>query len=125
MPSYEEVTQRAGSLRAMTGVTEEAFQGLFPPFEHALVASMQDHPMDGQPRTSRRYRPYDTWPLPAMADKRLCILTSVQQHPMQEMQGQLCGMCQSHANKWIPLLHTVLNHTFAPQELLPVCPAAA
>jgi hypothetical protein len=37
MPSYEEVTQRAGSLRSMTGLTEAEFQGLFPAFERALV----------------------------------------------------------------------------------------
>ena len=27
MPSYEEVTQRAGSLRSMTGLTEAEFHG--------------------------------------------------------------------------------------------------
>ena len=27
MPSYEDVTQRAGSLRAMTGLTEQEFTG--------------------------------------------------------------------------------------------------
>jgi hypothetical protein len=32
MASYEEVTQRAGSLRAMTGLTAEEFMGLLPPF---------------------------------------------------------------------------------------------
>jgi hypothetical protein len=30
MPSYEEVITRAGSLRAMTGLTEEEFQALLP-----------------------------------------------------------------------------------------------
>jgi hypothetical protein len=56
MPSDEEVTQRAGSLGAMTGLTEEECMGLLPPFEHACVTSMQDHPIDGQPRPRRRYR---------------------------------------------------------------------
>lgn len=75
MPSYEEVTQRAGSLRARTGLTAEEFMGLLPPFEHAFVTYMQDHTIDGQPRTSRRYSSYDTCPLPAMVDKLLFILT--------------------------------------------------
>jgi hypothetical protein len=124
MPSYEEVTQRAGSLRAMTGLTEEEFMGLLPHFEHAFVAYMQDHTIDGQPRTSRRYSTYDTCPLPAMADKLLFILTYVKQNPIQEMQGQLFGISQSNANKWIHLLHPVLNQALAQQELLPARTAA-
>ena len=55
MPSYEEVTQRAGSLRAMTGLTEAEFMALLPHFEQAVVGSMQDRTIDGQPRASRRY----------------------------------------------------------------------
>jgi hypothetical protein len=47
MPSYEEVTQRGGSLRAMTGLTEQEFTALLPHFEHALAAYMQDRPIDG------------------------------------------------------------------------------
>jgi hypothetical protein len=45
MPSDEEVTTRWGSLQAMTGFTEEAFQALLPPFAQALVADMHgpDH----------------------------------------------------------------------------------
>jgi hypothetical protein len=124
MPSYEEVTQRAGSLRAMTGLTEQEFTALLPPFEHAWLAYMEDHTLDGHPRTSRRYSTYETSPLPTMADKLLFILTYVQQNPIQEMQGQLFGMSQSNANKWIHLLHTVLNHTLGQQELLPARTAA-
>ena len=53
------------------------------------------------------------------ADTRLFILTSVTQHPLQEVQGQLFGRSQSNANKWIHLLHPVLNQALADQELLP------
>ena len=119
MPSYEEVTQRAGSLRAMTGLTPQEFTALLPHFEHALLAYMENHTIDGQPRTSRRYSTYETSPLPTMADKLLFILTYVKQNPIQEVQGQLFGMSQSNANKWIHLLHTVLNQALAHQDLLP------
>ena len=57
MPSYEEITQRAGRLRSMTGLTEAEFTALLPHFEEALVTYMQDRTIDGQPRTSRRDRP--------------------------------------------------------------------
>ena len=119
MPSYEEVTQRAGSLRSMTGLTEAEFMALLPHFEQALGAYMQHRTIDGSPRTSRRYSTYDTCPLPTMADKLLFILTYLKQNPIQEVQGQLFGMSQSNANKWIHLLPAVLNHALADQQLLP------
>ena len=119
MPSYEEVTQRAGSLRSLTGLTEAEFHALLPHFEQAFVTDMHDHTIDGQPRTSRRYTPYDTCPLPTIADKRLFILTYVKQNPIQEVQGQLFGMSQSNANKWIHVLHPVLNQALDDQKLLP------
>jgi len=76
MPSYEEVSQRAGSLRAMTGLTEQECTALLPLFEDALGAYLRDRTIDGQPRTSRRYSPYDNCPLPTMAryghDSPLC-----------------------------------------------------
>jgi len=124
MPSYEEVTQRAGSLRALTGLTEAEFQALLPHFEQALVTYMHDRTIDGQPRTSRRYSTYDTCPLPTLADKLLFILTYLKQNPIQEVQGQLFGMSQSNANKWIHLLHPVLNRALADQDLLPARTAA-
>ena len=103
----------------MTGLTEAEFTALLPHFEQALVTSMQDRTIEGQPRTSRRYRPYKTCPLLTVADKRLFILTYVKQNPIQEVQGQLCGMSQSHTNKWLHLLHAVLNRALAVQALLP------
>jgi hypothetical protein len=42
MPSYEEVTQRVGSLRSMTGLTEVEFMILLLHFEHAVVTSMRN-----------------------------------------------------------------------------------
>jgi hypothetical protein len=109
MPCDEAVTQRAGSLQAMTGRTEHECTALLPPFEHALAAYLQDRTIEGQSRTSRRDSTYGNGPLPTRADTRLFILTYVQQHPIQEVPGQLLGMSQSHANPWIHLLHAVFN----------------
>ena len=66
MPSYEDVTQRAGSLRAMTGLTEQEFTALLPPFEHALVAYCGTAPLMGNPaRAAVTVRmtivPYPPW----------------------------------------------------------------
>ncbi len=119
MPSYEEVTQRAGSLRAMTGLTATEFQALLPHFEPAFETYLGTRTIDGEPRTRRRYRAYVNGPLPTMADKLLFILSYVKHTPIQELQGQLFGMAQSNANTWIHLLHAVLNQALADQDLLP------
>ena len=42
-----------------------------------------------------------------MADKQLFILTYLQQHPIQEVSGQLFGMSHVHANKGIHVRHPV------------------
>jgi hypothetical protein len=125
MPSYEDVPQRAGRLRALTGLTEAEFQALLPHFEQALVTYMRDRTSDGQPRTSRRSSTYGTGPVLTIADTLLFMLTYVKQHPIQEVQGQLFGMSQSHAHQWIHLLHPVLNHALADQERLPARTADA
>lgn len=85
--------------------------------EQAFVTYMPDRTMDGQPRTSRRYSTDETCPFPTIADKLLCILTYLQQHPIQAVQGQLFGMSQSNANNWIHRLHPVLNQTLADHKL--------
>src|SRR5262245_18147184 len=124
MPSYAEVTQRTGSVREMTGFTAQECTALLPARAHAWLAHMEDHTLDGQPRTSRRSRPAETSPLPTMADQLRFILTDVTQHPMQAMPAQLFGMSQATAHQWIHRLHTVLNQAFGQQELLPARPAA-
>jgi hypothetical protein len=124
MPSDEEVTQRASSLRSLTGLTEAEFQALLPHFEEAFVTDMPDRTRDGQPRTSRRYSPDNTCPLPTIADKLRFRLTYLKQNPIQEVQGQLFGMSQANANTWIHGLHPVFNQALADQERLPARTAA-
>src|SRR5215510_429113 len=54
-----------------------------------------------------------------MADKLLFMLTDLKQHVIQDVQGQLFGMSQSHTNQWIHLWHPVLNAALAAPQLLP------
>jgi hypothetical protein len=46
----------------MTGLTPQEFEALLPHVEQALAAYLQDRTIDGQPRTSRRDRPYNNCP---------------------------------------------------------------
>jgi len=91
MPSYEDVIQRAGSLRAMTGLTEPEFTALLPHFEHALAAYLQDRTIDGQPRTSRRYSTYDNCPLPTTADTLRFMLTYVNRTQFKQCKDSSLG----------------------------------
>jgi hypothetical protein len=62
MPNHEDIITRAEILQTMTGLTEQEFQALLPPFEQAFVTYLHDHTIDGQPRTFRRYSAYDHCP---------------------------------------------------------------
>lgn len=125
MSSDEAVTDRAGRVRAMTGLTPPECAALRPHGAHALLASMEHHTLDGQPRTSRRYSPDDPSPFPPMADKGRFLLPSLQPPPIQEVQGQRCGLSPSHANTWRPLLQRVRHQALAPPEGLPARTAGA
>jgi hypothetical protein len=105
MPSYAEVTQRACSLRAMTGLSDTEFQALLPHFERACEHSMRTRTIDGQPRTSRRYSAYVNCPLPTMADKLLVILSYVKHQPIQELQGHSTVVICHGRVSMLPLGH--------------------
>ena len=124
MTSYQSVVKRPGRLQAMTGLTETEFNALLPYFQQAFEAYMRDHTIDGRRRLGRRYTTYRNTPLPTAADKLLFILSFMKTNPLQEVHGELFGISQSNANKWIHLLHTVLNLALAAQCVLPARTAA-
>jgi hypothetical protein len=88
----------------LTSVTLEEFRRLVPPFEAAFQTPMAQWRFDGQPRTARPDTTYQTSPLPTPEDRLLYILTYLKTYPLQVVQGRLCGIDQSKANPWIPLL---------------------
>jgi hypothetical protein len=124
MPSDEEVTPRAGSVRALTGLTDAAGHAGRPHVEQAFVTHRHDRTSDGQPRTSRRDRTDATGPLPTRADTRRVMLSSWTQHPRPEVPGPRVGMRQSQAHPWIHGRHPVLHQAVADQERLPARTAA-
>ena len=87
-----------------TSRTLDEFQPLVPPFEAAVHARMAAWRMDGKPRTARRFTVYQNCPLPTPADRLLFILVSLKTYALQGVQGRLCGMVQSKANRWMHLL---------------------
>lgn len=100
------------------------FATVLPAFEAAFLERMHDYTLDGLPRLTRRYTPYKNSPLPTIEDKLLFILVHIKQNPTQEVQGQLFGMIQSDANKWLQVLRPILAAALRRLDMLPARLAA-
>jgi hypothetical protein len=116
---YQDVATKPARLRALTTLDPNEFRDLVPAFEAAFLAHMQQWTIDGLPRLNRRYVPYKTSPLPSIEDKLLFILVHLKQNLTQEVQGELFGMVQSDANKWLTLLRPVLADALERLDVLP------
>ena len=120
MLRYANIVHQEDKVRALTGLNPVEFADLVPAFQAAFEATMQQQTIDGYERENRRYTTYKNSPLPTIEDKLLFILVHLKQNLTQEVQGQLFGISQSNANKWIHLLHPILNRAL---KNLGMCPA--
>ena len=119
MTSYKELSQYRRKFLAMTGYTVEEFEALLPSFRVQFEAYVKSHKLNGKPRGKRRYTDYKNSPLPTIEDKLLFILIYLKQGHLQEAHATFFGMHQSDANRWIHLLHRLLNQTLAALGELP------
>src|SRR3712207_1275176 len=103
MLRYHEVAHNTARLRALTTLEPDEFAALVPVFAACFLDRMRDYPIDGLPRLNRRSTPYKNSPLPTPHDKLRFILVHMKQHLTQEGHGQLLGMTQSDAHKWLQL----------------------
>ena len=120
MLRYQDIANNPGRLRALTSLEPDEFTALVPVFETCFLARMQAYTIDGLPRLNRRYTPYKNSPLPTIEDKLLFSLVHMKQNLTQEVQGQLFGMIQSDANKWLQLLRPVLLRALEQLDVVPV-----
>ena len=124
MPRYEEVTQRAGSLRALSGLTDAEFQALLPHFEQAFVTYMQDRTIDGQPRTSRRYSTYDNCPLPTTGGQTALHSDLLETEPHSRGARTALRDESIECEQMDSRAASRVNRALADQELLPARTAA-
>ena len=120
MPSYSELSKQPRRFLALTGHTIEEFQDMLPYFRVEFERYVQMHTLDNKRRTKRKYSTYKNSPLPTIEDKLLFILTYLKQASTQELHGTLFEMSQPKANKWIHLLHPILNRALDAAGELPV-----
>ena len=119
MLRYRDIAQNETRMRALTALEPDEFTSLLSAFEACFLERMRDYTLDGLPRLNRRYTPYKNSPLPTIEDKLLFILVHMKQNLTQEVQGQLFGMIQSDANKWLQLLRPVLHQALQRLDVLP------
>lgn len=119
MLRYQQISQNETKLLALTGLTRREFQDLVPVFQTSFETTLRAQTLDGLDRIGRAYTTYRNSPLPTIEDKLLFILVYLKQAPTQTLHGQLFGLSQSNANKWIHLLHLVLNQALATAGVLP------
>ena len=119
MLRYQQIADNEKKILAMTSLTQQEFEDLVPIFTESFLTYLEDQTIEGYERIGKPYRTYKNSPLPTFEDKLLFILVYLKQNPTQEVQGQLFGMSQSNANKWIHLLHAVLNRALATAGYLP------
>lgn len=125
MIRYKQLAKNARKFLAMTGYTVAEFAALSPHFRASFENYVAVYRLDGQKRGNRSYSEYKNSPLPTIEDKLLFILIYVKQGGLQEAHATLFGMYQPDANKWIHLLHSLLNQTLANLGELPARDAEA
>jgi hypothetical protein len=123
--SYNGLSKSQRKFLAMTGYTVEEFQALLPHFRVRFEEYVETYTLDGKLRIKRQYSDYKNSPLPTIEDKLLFVLIYLKQGATQEMHATLFGMYQPDANKWIHLLHPILNQTLAALDELPMREAEA
>lgn len=119
MLHYQDIAHNKIRVRALTTLEPNEFADLVPVFEECFLERMRAYTIDGLPRLNRRYTPYKNSPLPTIEDKLLFILVHMKQNLTQEVQGELFGMIQSDANKWLQLLRPILHAALERLDVLP------
>lgn len=119
MISYAQVSRYPRKFLALTGYTVREFQALLPYFQARFESHMTTTTLRGKPRTRRRYSTYKNAQLPTIEDKLLFILVYLKHGALQEVHATLFGLHQPDANRWIHLLHPLLNQALADQGALP------
>ena len=119
MTRYETLKDKPKHFLSLTGLTLEEFSALLPSFSKCFLAFVETKTLAGKHRKKRRYTTYKNSCLPSFEDKLLFILIYLRKAMTQDVLGELFGMSQPVANKWIHRLLPVLNRALADLGALP------
>ena len=119
MTNYQNLKTKPTKFLSLTGYTLEEFSALLPHFSTRFLEAVQTKTLDGNKRKKRSYSSYKNSPLPSIEDKLLFILIYLRKAMTQDVLGELFGVQQPVANKWIHRLLPVLNRALADLGELP------
>jgi hypothetical protein len=119
MTNYARLSQKAKPFHALTGYTREEFDALLPAFRNSFLMHMQTYTLAGKKRQKRKYVVYRNCPLPTIEDKLLFILMYLRKATTQDIFGEVFGMPQPVANKWIHMLHPCLHQALTVLGAIP------
>ena len=117
--NYEFLKDKPARFETLTGYKLEEFIALLLVFRATFLEHYSTITLNGEPRIKRRYSTYKTSCLPSFEDKLLFVLVYLRKAPTQDMMGELFGMCQLVANKWIHRLLPIVNRALAKLGELP------
>jgi hypothetical protein len=80
---------------------------------------MKTYTLEGKERQKRSYVDYRNCPLPTIEDKLLFILMYLRKATTQDIFGEVFGMPQPVANKWVHVLHPCLQKALAVLGAIP------
>jgi hypothetical protein len=104
--TYEDVKDKASTLRAMTSLEREEFEQLAVTFD----AVWNEQQAQAGHNAAKGGRPPV---LRTVEQKLLFILFYLKTYPLQEVLGHLFGLSQGQANEWIHRLSGVLKETLS------------
>ena len=119
MTSYQDLKDKPKRFESLTGYTPQEFTTLVPYFCKCFLECVQTNTLDGKPRKKQKYTSYKNSFIPSIEDKLLFILIYLRKAVTQDVLGQLFGVSQPVANKWIHRLLPILNRTLADLGELP------
>jgi hypothetical protein len=119
MSNYNELSKKPSQFLSLTGYTVEEFLALLPHFRLRLQNYLTNFTFEGKKRQNRKYVEYRNAGLATMENKLLFILIYLKGNDLQESLAERFRMSQPKANRWIHLLHEVLNQSLNDIEMLP------
>ena len=110
--TYDEVKDKASTLRAMTSLDRDELEALAVTFGETWA---QQEEQAGR-EASKGGRPP---PLKGIEEKLFFILFYLKTYPLQEVLGHLFGLSQGQANVWVHRLSGVLKEALQRQGYVP------
>jgi hypothetical protein len=120
MTNYARLLEKPQQFYALIGYTLEEFHALLPAFDSAFGKYVAIYTLEGKSRGKRSFVDYKNSPLPTIEDKLAFIMIYLRKATTQDIFGEVFGMPQPVANKWIHILHPCLNQALKDLEEIPV-----